>query len=146
VVHAIHQNEVFYAWQKGGAFLNEKPIRVGGQAKLLDALIGTGFPYHKEMRMETPYKILRQLLGHCRGVRRLGSAAMDLVYTACDRLDGYYESNLNSWDVAAGALIVKEAGGKVTDFSGGEDWLTGHNILAANSAIHNELFKTINSV
>ena len=146
VVHAIHQNEAFYAWRGGGAYLNETPIRVGGQLKLIDALIGTGFPYHKKMRMETPYKVLRQLLGHCRGVRRLGSAAMDLAYTACGRLDGYYESNLNSWDVAAGGLIVSEAGGKVTDFHNDQDWITGQNIIAGNEAIHNQLFETINSV
>ena len=146
VVHAIHQNEAFYAWDQGGSFLNKHPVSVGQQKKLIDALIGTGFPYHKEMRMESPYKIMRQLLGHCRGVRRLGSAAMDLAYTACGRLDGYYESNLNSWDVAAGAIIVKEAGGTVTDFHGGQDWLNGQNILAANETIHHELLKVIGSV
>jgi myo-inositol-1(or 4)-monophosphatase len=146
VVHAINQDESFYAWDKGGAFLNKKPIKVSGESKLINALIGTGFPYEKGMRMETPFLILQKLLGHCRGVRRLGSAAMDLAYVASGRLDGYYESSLNTYDVAGGAKIVLEAGGFVTDFKGSDTWITGQSIMAANPSLHQELRELLNSV
>jgi myo-inositol-1(or 4)-monophosphatase len=146
IVHAINQEESFYAWDKGGAFVNKKPIRVNKESKLINSLIGTGFPYDKRMRMETPFLILQKLLGHCRGVRRLGSAAMDLAYVASGRLDGYYESNLNTYDVAAGGKIILEAGGIVTDFMGNDTWITGESIMAANSLLHQELKELLNSV
>lgn len=146
IVHAINQEESFYAWDRGGAFLNKKPLKVNQESRLINSLIGTGFPYEKGMRMETPFLILQKLLGHCRGVRRLGSAAMDLAYVAAGRLDGYYESNLNTYDVAGGAKIILEAGGLVTDFKGSDTWISGQSIMAANPFLHQELKELLNSV
>lgn len=146
IVHAIPQNEFFYAWDQGGAFLNRTPIRVNHRQELIEAVIGTGFPYDKKKRLEKPYHIMKQLLGNVRGIRRLGSAAMDLAYVACGRLDAYYESNLNAWDVAAGGKIVEEAGGKVSDFDDTSQWIWGHSVLAANQNLHQKLLDVIRSV
>ncbi|MBK8502115.1 MAG: inositol monophosphatase [Saprospiraceae bacterium] len=146
IVHAIHQKESFYAWHQGGAYLNKKPIQVNQRKELMEALIGTGFPYDKQKRLEKPLKILSSLLAQCRGIRRLGSAAMDLVYVASGRLDCYYESNLNAWDVAAGGKIVLEAGGVVTDFEQTGNWIQGESILAGNEMLHQKLIELIRSV
>lgn len=146
IVHAIQQEESFYAWDQGGAFLNKKPIRVNQRAQLIDAVVGTGFPYDKKKRLEEPYRIMKELLGNVRGIRRLGSAAMDLAYVACGRLDAYYETNLNAWDVAAGGKIVEEAGGKVADFADSPEWIWGKSILAANEPLHRVLLDIIRSV
>ncbi|MCB0687798.1 MAG: inositol monophosphatase [Saprospiraceae bacterium] len=146
IVHAIHQNEFFYAWDKAGAFLNKKPIVVNRRPALIDAVVGTGFPYDKNKRMEEPYRILATLLAKVRGLRRLGSAAMDLAYVASGRLDAYYEFNLNAWDVAAGGKIVQEAQGKVSDFADSPEWIWGKSILAANPELHGHLLEVIRSV
>jgi len=146
VVYAIQQDEAFYAWQGGGAFLNDRKISVAGQTSLDQALIGTGFPYDKATRLEGPSRILGQILAKCRGVRRLGSAAMDLAYVAVGRLDGYYESHLNSYDIAAGGIIVQEAGGVVTDYENTEQWINGKSIVASNAALHGLLQTVITSV
>lgn len=139
IVHAIAQDETFYAWQGGGSFNNGESIKISVSQNLSDAVISTGFPYNKALRLEKPYRIMKQILGKCRGVRRLGSAAMDLAYVACGRLDGYYESNLNAWDVAGGGIIIQEAGGCISDFLGTADWITGDSIIAANPVIHQAL-------
>ncbi|MCB0665309.1 MAG: inositol monophosphatase [Saprospiraceae bacterium] len=146
IVHAIQQNESFFAWDKGGAFLNKKPIKISKRTRLIDAVVGTGFPYDKKKRVEEPYRIMKELLGNVRGIRRLGSAAMDLAYVACGRLDAYYETNLNAWDVAAGGKIVEEAGGKVADFEDTTDWIWGKSILAANPELHKTLLDIIRCV
>lgn len=145
IVYAINQKESFYAWDQGGAYLNKKQIQVNQKVDLTDALIGTGFPYDRQKRLELPMRITRQLLANCRGVRRLGSAAMDLAYVAAGRLDGYCETNLNSWDVAAGGKIVEEAGGQVTDFDNSPGWITGRSVLAANPDLQGQLLKLIHS-
>ncbi len=146
VVHAIPQDETFYAWNGSGAYLNDEKISINKHTTLRDALVGTGFSYDRKNRTGRPYQTIKTLIGKCRGMRRMGSAAMDLAFVACGRLDIYYESNLNAWDVAAGGKIVQEAGGIVTDFDLGKGWMSGETIIAGNHDIHRELHALISSV
>ena len=122
--------------KNGGAFLNDSPIKVTQTALLKDSLIATGFPVYNFDRITPFLKTLEYLMRNTHGVRRIGAAAVDLCYVACGRVDAFFEYNLNSWDVAAGSLIVSEAGGKVVDFSDNNDWLFGKEIIATNTAIH----------
>ena len=114
------RDELFEARRGGGASLNGTPIRVSKTARLDRALIATGFPYDIRERVPETLARLGRLLGMVQGLRRGGSAALDLCYVACGRLDGFYEENLKPWDTAAGLLIVTEAGGKITTFDGGD--------------------------
>jgi len=143
VVLEVNRNECFSAFKNGGAFLNEQPIKVKANDKLSDALIATGFPYYDFEREEAYFKLFRKLIHQTRGIRRLGSAAVDLCYVACGRFDAYFEYSLNAWDVAAGALIVQEAGGHVFDFSGGNDYLFGREIVAVNNGLKREFEEMI---
>ncbi len=143
VVHEVNLNESFYAWKDGGAYLNGKKIFVTDTNNLKNALCATGFPYEAFPNLERYFNTLKFLFQNSRGIRRLGSAAVDLVYVAAGRLDAFYEYNLNSWDVAAGALVVREAGGSVTDFSGGENYLFGKEIVATNKNVYSEFFKVV---
>lgn len=145
VVLEINQNECFYAWEKGGAYLNGHPISVSGSLKLSDSLIATGFPYTDFSRIDAYMQSFVHLLKSSRGMRRLGSAAADLAYLACGRFDAFYEYGLHPWDVAAGALLVKEAGGVVTDFEGEQNFLHGNEIVASNAQIHKEFLSMIQS-
>jgi len=144
-VYHIMQDEMFYAWSGGGAFLNGKPIGVSRTLHLKDAVVATGFPY-KVKNMNELAGILQYILDESRGVRRMGSAAIDLAYTACGRFDCYYEAAINPWDVAAGILLVREAGGHVTDMDGGREPLFARNILAANSNLLNPMLTLIEKV
>jgi myo-inositol-1(or 4)-monophosphatase len=130
VVYEINRDECFTAWLGGGAYLNEKPIKVSSANHLKDSLIATGFPYYDFDRMENYLNILKELMQKSHGLRRLGAASVDLVYTACGRFEGFFEYNLKPWDVAAGTLIVQEAGGIVTDFKGGNDFVFGRELIA----------------
>jgi len=143
IVCEINRQECFYAWQGGGAFLNGRPIRVSRRAPLAKALLATGFPYYDYSRMQAYFQAFDHFMRHSRGIRRLGSAAVDLAYVACGRFDGFFEYGLNAWDVAAGAFIVREAGGIVTDFQGGENYLHGGEIIAANPAIAKEMLEVL---
>lgn len=143
VVYEITRDECFYATKDGGAYLNSKTIRVSSNTRLQDSLIATGFPIYNFSRLDAYLKTLEHMMRHTHGVRRIGAAAADLCYLACGRVDGFFEYNLNAWDVAAGALIVKEAGGRVCDFAGGDKWLFGKEIVASNSLIHSEFFEAI---
>lgn len=138
VVHEAVRDECFYAWKGSPAFLNGKIIKVSPTGKLNDSLMATGFPYYDYSKLEPYLNIFRHLMENTHGLRRLGSAAVDLAYVACGRFEGFYEYGLNSWDVAAGALIVNQAGGTVTDFKGGYDFLFGREIIATNQFIHKE--------
>jgi myo-inositol-1(or 4)-monophosphatase len=131
VVYELNLKECFYAWQGGGAYCNGKPIKVSAITSLKDGLIATGFPYHEFGRMDTYLAILKEFMQHSHGVRRLGSAATDLAYVAAGRFEAFYEYNLNAWDVAAGILLVQEAGGKVTDFTGGTNYIFGGQLIAS---------------
>ena len=138
VIYEIFSKECFCAWKDGGAWLNERPIRVSSSESLSSSLLCTGFPYdHGQMqKFDRWIDLFGSLLKQTHGVRRLGAAAVDLAYVACGRFDGFYEYNLHSWDVAAGMIIVEEAGGKITDFEGGKDTLFGKTIIASNGNIH----------
>lgn len=145
IVYDIMQDVTFYAWKGGGAFLDAEQFTVSGTRRLADSLIATGFPINNFDRIPTYLEILGDFIRSSHGVRRLGSAALDLCYTACGRFDAFYEYNLKPWDVAAGVLIVKEAGGKVSDFNGGEDYIFGREIVASNGKVQNEVMDLIKS-
>jgi myo-inositol-1(or 4)-monophosphatase len=131
VVHAPRLSETFWAVRGGGAFLDGKPIRASATAELADAILATGFPYRRGELAHDNLENFARFYREVRGLRRLGSAALDLAYTAAGRFDGYWELHLAPHDVAAGALLVREAGGVVVDADGGEDWLRGGHIVAA---------------
>jgi myo-inositol-1(or 4)-monophosphatase len=143
VVLELNRNECFYAWKDGGAYRNGHPIRVSPLHELEDSLLVTGFPYVHADKMDQYVNIFKEFLHLSHGVRRLGSAATDLAYVACGRFEAFYEYNLNAWDVAAGVLLVHEAGGTVTDFTGGEEYLFGGKLIAANSATIREQVQTV---
>lgn len=138
VVNEVSRHECFYAIKDKGAFLNEKPIQVSKQASLSESLIATGFPIYNFTRFDAFIKALEYFMRHTHGVRRIGAAAVDLCYLACGRVDAFFEYNLNAWDVAAGALIVKEAGGKVYDFKSSNNWLFGKEIACSNALLEQE--------
>ncbi len=143
VVHELNLDECFYAYQNGGAFLNGIQIHVSEINKLSDSLIATGFPYHNYDRMLPYMQVFDWCMRNTHGLRRLGSAAADLAYVACGRFEAFYEYGLNPWDVAGGAIIVKEAGGNVTDFSGEKNFIFGGELIAANSSVHSEMKEVI---
>jgi len=143
VVLEINQHECFYAWKEGGAYLNEKRIVVSERDLLKDSLLVTGFPYTDFSRMEEYLNLFKDLMEHSHGLRRLGSAAADLAYVAAGRCEAFYEYSLKPWDVAAGALLVKEAGGIVSDFKGQNGFLFNQEIIASNSGIYQELLEKI---
>ena len=145
VVHEVNRNECFYAWKDGGAFLNGNSISVSAKLNLQDSLIATGFPYTVFEEIDDYMTLLKELMKCTHGLRRLGSAAVDLAYVAAGRFDAYFEYNLNAWDVAAGCLLVKEAGGLVTDFKGGEDYVFGRRVVATNKNTHSALLSVIQS-
>lgn len=136
VVYEIWHNELFCSWKGGDAFLNGRKIRVSRVDSVGKSLIATGFPYVNLDRLEPFMKSLDYFFKKTHGVRRLGSAAADLAYVACGRYDGFYEYNLNPWDVAAGAFIVLQAGGMVSDFKGGKDYLFGREVVASNQNVY----------
>ena len=143
VVVEVTRDECFAAWRGGGATLNGKPINVSVRGQLQESLLATGFPYD-DFGFEGEYMdLLRELMHRTRGIRRLGSAAADLAYVACGRFEAFYEYGLNSWDVAAGVLLVREAGGKVSGFHPSKDPVFDEEIVASNSAIHEELLEVI---
>lgn len=139
VVHEAVRDECFFAWKGSAAFMNGQPISVSKSEKLNDSLMATGFPYYDYSKLDPYLEIFRHMMKYSHGIRRLGSAAADLAYVACGRFEGFYEYGLSSWDVAAGAFIVKAAGGKVSDFNGGSDFIFGREILASNALIHEEI-------
>jgi len=143
VVYEVACDECFMATKGNGAFLNGRPIKVSQKEKLADTLLATGFPYYNFSKREAYLKVLDQLFESCRGLRRIGSAAVDLCYTACGRFDGYFEYSLQPWDIAAGALIVMEAGGRVSDFKGGDTFLNGEEIIAASENVYPDLLRLI---
>lgn len=142
VVYEVAHDECFSACKSGGAFLNGKPIAVSERKNLSESLIATGFPIYNFSRLDAYLKALTLLMKSTHGLRRIGSAATDLCYVACGRMDAYFEYNLNAWDVAAGALIVMEAGGNICDFSKGNNWLFGREVIATNKYLQAE-FETL---
>lgn len=145
LVYEVNRKECFYALKDQGAYKDGEKIHVNN-VDLADALIATGFPYYDFSKTKSYLQVLEFLMKHTRGVRRLGAASIDLVYVACGRFNGFYEYSLAPWDVAAGALIVKEAGGIVTDFSGGQNWLFGKSIVVGAPDIHQHIQSQIQNI
>lgn len=136
VVHAPRLGETFAARLGGGATVNGEPLRVSRCTELEDAILATGFPYRRGELAHDNLENFRSFFYSVRGIRRMGSAAIDLAFVAAGRFDGFWELHLAPHDVAAGALLVREAGGLVTDADGGENWLRGGHIVAAPAAMH----------
>jgi myo-inositol-1(or 4)-monophosphatase len=143
VVYDPNRNELFTASKGGGAFLNDKRIRVGNRTKLADALIGTGFPYRVFDKMDQYLAIFKELTQKTAGMRRPGAASLDLAWVASGRLDGFWEFGLSPWDMAAGALLITEAGGLVGDIKGEQDYLATGDMLAGNPKIFSQLLQII---
>ena len=143
VVYEVTGSESYYAWKGSPAYLNGEQIRVSQTARLEDSLVITGLAYNSE-EMVTDFMdhfVYFNLNTH--GARRLGSAAADLVYVAAGRAEGFYQANLSPWDVAGGAFIVMQAGGVVTDFAGGDDWLFGREIIATNALLYDRFLERL---
>lgn len=135
VVYEVGQDECFYAWKDSNAYLNEKVINVSNAETLDSCLVGVGFPYHDFSKLDKYFSCVRYFAEHAQAIRRTGSAATDLSYVACGRLDAYFEYSLSPWDVAAGAFILQRAGGSVSDFSGGNSYIFGQEIVATNAKV-----------
>jgi myo-inositol-1(or 4)-monophosphatase len=144
VVYEVGGNEIFSAWKNGGAWLNGSRIQVSEAPRLADSLVATGFPYTNFSKLDQYMQCFAYFCKHTHGIRRLGSAAMDLAYVACGRFEAFYEYGLQPWDIDAGILLVREAGGKVSDFSGIEKNLTGEEFLASNTLIYPEILAVVN--
>ena len=143
VVFDPNRNELFTASKGSGAFLNERRIRVSKRLKLQDSLLGTGFPYRMFDQIDTYLAIFKELAQKTAGMRRPGAASLDLAYVACGRYDGFWEFGLAPWDMAAGALLVAEAGGLVSDIRGDANYLESGNIIAGTPKVFAPLLKLI---
>ncbi|MBN1180675.1 MAG: inositol monophosphatase [Bacteroidales bacterium] len=142
VILEIVSEECFYAWEGSKAYLDGKEIHVSNKKTVKDSLIATGFPYTDFHRIAPFFKTMEYFMHNSHGLRRLGSAAVDMAYVACGRFDAFYEYGLNPWDIAAGIIIIQQAGGKISDFQGGENFFYGRELIASNSYIFEE-FKVI---
>ena len=143
VIYNPAMDELYTAERGGGAFLNDRRLRVAGRKVLTDCVIGTGVPHlgrpqHGEFLVE-----LRNVMGEASGIRRLGSPALDLAYVAAGRFDGFWETAIRVWDIAAGIVLIREAGGFATDRDGRQDNLDGASIVAGNELIHKALMKQL---
>lgn len=143
VVYDPVRNELFTATRGRGAFLNDKRIRVTRRVNLADSLIGTGFPYTKFEHLDAYLGIFKDLMQKTSGLRRPGSAALDLAWMAAGRYDGFFETGLHVWDIAAGTLLITEAGGMVSDLQGTDTYLKQCHICAGNPDIHPQLLEII---
>jgi myo-inositol-1(or 4)-monophosphatase len=143
VVHELNHNECFYAWKNSPAYKDGQEIKVSKATTLKDSLIATGFPYYDFHKMKAYLASLEYFMQHTHGARRIGSAAVDLVYVACGRFEAFYEYSLHPWDVAAGAFILERAGGKLSDFKGNNDYIFGKELVATNGLIHDEFLSVV---
>ena len=143
VIYDPTRQELFTASRGAGAVLNDRRLRVSGRKGLNGALLGTGFPFKMQDDLDTYLATFRALFPMTAGIRRPGSAALDLAYVAAGRLDGFWEIGLNPWDMAAGALLIQEAGGLISDFSGGDDYLQTGNVVAGNPKVFKEILQAI---
>lgn len=141
VVYSPFTHECFSAALGCGATANGAPIRVSEESDLGRSLLATGWPFRRKEILAAYLDVFQSIFWACQGIRRLGAAAIDLAYTAAGRLEGFWEYGLNKWDVAAGALILREAGGVVSDFSGGDGWWDSGDIVASNGLIHSSLLE-----
>ena len=143
VVYEINLDECFYAWKDAPAYLNGKEIKVSNNPTVGGSLIATGFPYYDFEKQPAYIALFTELMKSCHGLRRLGSAAVDLAYTACGRFEAFYEYNLNPWDIAAGVVIVRQAGGQVVNYQGGDEVFNSRQLLATNGKITREMLEII---
>ena len=143
IVYEVNLRECFYAYKGSGAFLNGNAIKVSQNGKLENALLGTGFPYHDYRRAQQYLTVFEHFFRETRGLRRIGSAAVDLAYVACGRYDAFFEYGISPWDVAAGVFLVQEAGGIVTDFQGGDKYHSGQEVIASSTNLYPEMRKVI---
>jgi len=146
IVYEFGLNEFFYAWKGGGAWLNGKAIRVSTAPTVEQSLIATGFPYTNFLYLEQFMVSMDHFMKNSHGLRRLGSAATDIAYVACGRYDGFYEYGLHPWDIAAGILLVKEAGGSVSDFAGHKNPLFDAHIVCSNHTVFSEFQSVIQKI
>src|SRR5213082_1058725 len=137
------RKELFTAERGGGAFVNGRPLRVSSAARLVDAMLVTGFPYDVHSRVDEIVGLFAAFVAEARAVRRLGSAALDLCYVAAGRLDGFWESDLKPWDIAGGSLVVAEAGGRVTSMDGAPFSSRANHVLATNGRVHDAMLAVI---
>ena len=145
VIYEINLEECFYAWENSKAYLNGKVIEVSKITKLKDSLLATGFPYRDYEKLKDFMNIFQYFLKNTHGLRRLGSAAADMAYVACGRFEGFYEYGLQSWDIAAGVIIIQQAGGKLCDFEGKENYIFGKELIASNDKIFIEFLQVVKS-
>jgi myo-inositol-1(or 4)-monophosphatase len=143
VVYEINRGEMFFTFKGGAAYLNNKEIHVSRNSNLSQSLLATGFPYYQFDKQPQYMELFTDMMQKCHGLRRIGSAAVDLAYVACGRFDAYFEYNLNSYDVAAGAYLVQQAGGNVMNFAGGDEFLATREMLATNGKVTDEILATI---
>ena len=143
VIYDPLRQELFTASRGEGAYLNERRIRVSNRKYLAGALLGTGFPFKEGARIEQYLETFRTLFPATAGIRRAGAASLDLAYVACGRLDGFWEFGLKPWDMAAGALLIEEAGGMISDFEGEDRFLQNGDVIAGSPKIYNEILKSI---
>ena len=145
VIYDPNRNDLFTATKGQGAYLNQRRMRVSNKSKLKESILGTGFPFRDFQHLPVYLKIFEEVVRGTSGIRRPGSAALDLAYVAAGWFDGFFEINLSKWDIAAGGLLVSEAGGIVSDFSEKDGWLESGNIIASNPKIYEPLIKIIQS-
>ena len=143
LVYAPERNDLYVASRGQGALLNDRRIRVANRIELNQCLIGTGFPVVDQSMLDKYLEILKSFIQKTAGARREGAASLDLCALASGRIDGFFEFNLNAWDIAAGALIVQESGGIITDMQGEQTWLETGNIVAANPKVLAQMLKII---
>ena len=143
VIYNPAMDELYTAERGGGAFMNDRRLRVAGRSKLTDCVIGCGVPHLGRGQHGNFLVELRNVMAEVSGVRRLGSAALDLAYVAAGRMDGFWETGLSAWDIAAGLLLIREAGGFVSDMDGGQDMLDNGSVVAGNEVIQRALLKAV---
>ncbi len=145
VIYELGADEIFYSWQGTEAFCNQKQIKVTNAKNISQGLIATGFHINDFNRLHNHLQVVEQVVKNSHGIRRHGSAATDLAYVAAGRFDGFFEYGLSAWDVAAGAFLVQQAGGKVSDYIGENNYLYGREIIAGNFDVYTDLLKIIRS-
>lgn len=145
VIYDPIRQEMFIASRGAGSYVNNRRIRVSPQLKMENAILATGFPFRQRQHFPAYLKSLSAVIEAAEDIRRAGSAALDLAYVAAGRVDGFWEIGLSQWDIAAGSILIKEAGGRVSDFKGGEDYLNSGNIVAGNPRIFKGLLQTLHA-
>jgi len=143
IVYELNRGEMFYAYKGGAAYLNKKEISVSVNPDLKTSLLATGFPYYQFDKQPQYMLLLAEMMQKTHGLRRIGAAAVDLIYVACGRFEAYFEYNIQPWDIAAGCFIVKQAGGEVFDFNGGADYLNKREVVATNGLVTGEILQSI---